>query len=252
MTAPRRGRPPKPADEVRTVRVTVLLTEREHATLLRACGGRGVATLLVRGGLREAEAMKPAIVGNPPSSGWTETAPHFVDNGLMMKSPGVDGRAVRMHLEIEIACEHFDRTLPGAMDGHTWRVHPAHRSESERYARDVARHARDRAREHCEDGDFWTPDEDKAARRYVSEMKTIDAMKRALESMERVERMRGSGATLAGALLDGATPERLVWLADVGEALTVTSGLRVGKTAAVRKVVAKTKAAGVPVTVVKR
>lgn len=60
MTVPRRGRPPKPADEVRTVRVTVLLTECEHTTLLRACGGRGVATLLVRGGLREAEAMLAA------------------------------------------------------------------------------------------------------------------------------------------------------------------------------------------------
>ena len=55
MSAPRRGRPPKPPDEVRTVRVTVLLTEREHATLLRACGGRGVASLLVRGGLRARE-----------------------------------------------------------------------------------------------------------------------------------------------------------------------------------------------------
>lgn len=88
---PRRGRPPKPPDEVRTVRVTVLVTEREYATLKRACGGHGVASLLVRGGLREAAAMAP-------------------------------------------------------------------------------------------------------------------------------------GATLAGALLDGATPERLAWLADVGEALTVTSG----------------------------
>lgn len=175
MIKQRRGRPPKPPDEVRTVRVTVLLTEREHATLLRACGRRGVATMLREAGLREASEKAG------------------VDAGLMTKSPGVDGRAVRMHLEIEIACEHFDRTLPGAMDGHVWRVHPAHRSESERYARDVARHARDRARERCEDGDFWTSGEDKAARRYVSEMKTIDAMKRALESMERVDRMRGSG-----------------------------------------------------------
>lgn len=155
------------------------------------------------------------------------------------KSPDVDGRAVRMHLEIEIACEHFDRTLAGAMDGHAWRVHPAHRSESERYARDVAKHARDRARERCEGGALWTPDEDKAARRYVLEMRTPESMERALESMERVDRMRGQGTTLAGALLGGATPERLAWLAGVGEALTVTSGTRVGKTAAVRKVAAK-------------
>lgn len=56
---PRRGRPPKPVDEVRTVRVTVLLTEREHATLLRACGGRGEATLLREAGLREAAAKAP-------------------------------------------------------------------------------------------------------------------------------------------------------------------------------------------------
>lgn len=56
MTAPRRGRPPKPPADVRTVRVTVLLDEREHTTLLRACGGRGVATLLREAGLREAEA----------------------------------------------------------------------------------------------------------------------------------------------------------------------------------------------------
>jgi hypothetical protein len=104
---------------VRTVRVTVLLTEREHATLLRACGGRGVATLLASAGLREAEAM-------------------------------------------------------------------------------------------------------------------------------------ASPAGLAARLLDGATPERLAWLADVGEALTVTSGQRVGKSEATRKLVAKAKAAGVSVEEVKR
>lgn len=57
---PRRGRPPKPPDEVRTVRVTVLLTEREHATLLRACGGRGEATLLREAGLREAAEKAPS------------------------------------------------------------------------------------------------------------------------------------------------------------------------------------------------
>ena len=55
MTAPRRGRPPKPPDEVRTVRVTVLLDDREHATLLRSCGGRGLATMLREAGLREAD-----------------------------------------------------------------------------------------------------------------------------------------------------------------------------------------------------
>ena len=55
MKTPRRGRPPKPPADVRTVRVTVLLTEREHATLLRACGGRGVATLMREAGLRETE-----------------------------------------------------------------------------------------------------------------------------------------------------------------------------------------------------
>lgn len=59
MTAPRRGRPPKPPADVRTVRVTVLLTEREDATLMRACGGRGVATMLREAGLREAAAMAP-------------------------------------------------------------------------------------------------------------------------------------------------------------------------------------------------
>lgn len=83
MSAPRRGRPPKPPDEVRTVRVTVLLNDREDATLSRACGGRGVATMLREAGLREAaEAMGPkkqAFVGNPPRSEWTETAPHFVE-----------------------------------------------------------------------------------------------------------------------------------------------------------------------------
>lgn len=89
MKAPRRGRPPKPADEVRRIRVTVLLTEREHATLLRACGGRGEATLLREAGLREAAAMgpkKPALIGNPPRNGWTETAPHFVEPGDVMKA----------------------------------------------------------------------------------------------------------------------------------------------------------------------
>ena len=40
------------------MRVTVLLDDREHATLMRACGGRGVATLLREAGLREAAAMK--------------------------------------------------------------------------------------------------------------------------------------------------------------------------------------------------
>lgn len=70
--APRRGRPPKPPDEVRTVRVTVLLTEREHATLLRACGGRGVATLLASAGLREAEAMaSPASLASALLDGAT-------------------------------------------------------------------------------------------------------------------------------------------------------------------------------------
>lgn len=65
MTAPRRGRPPKPPDEVRTVRVTVLLNDREHATLLRACGGRGVASLLREAGLREAAAMAAPLRALP-------------------------------------------------------------------------------------------------------------------------------------------------------------------------------------------
>jgi hypothetical protein len=85
MTTPRRGRPPKPPDEVRTVRVTVLLTEREHTTLLRACGGRGVATLLASAGLREAEAMGPkkqAFIGNPARNGWTDTSPHFIEPAI--------------------------------------------------------------------------------------------------------------------------------------------------------------------------
>lgn len=102
------------------MRVTVLLTEREHATLLRACGGRGVATLLASAGLREAEAMtSPAalageaalflnqmngnfpapepisrqsetraqrFIGNPPRNGWTDSAPHFVEPAEVTKA----------------------------------------------------------------------------------------------------------------------------------------------------------------------
>lgn len=62
---PRRGRPPKPADEVRTVRVTVLLNDHEDATLSRACGGCGVATLLREAGLREAAAMAAPLRALP-------------------------------------------------------------------------------------------------------------------------------------------------------------------------------------------
>ena len=160
MIKQRRGRPPKPPDEVRTVRVTVLLTEREHATLLRACGGRGVATMLVRGGLREA-------------------GPLTVSASLQCVDCG-------------------DIIVPGAMNA-----------------------------EGCE------------------------LRKGGWVCGTCVDTTRPTVA-LASALLDGATPERLAWLAGVGEALTVTSGTRVGKSEASRKVVAMAKAAGVPVKVVKR
>lgn len=139
------------------MRVTVLVTEREYATLKRACGGHGVASLLVRGGLREAAAMTERLHWCP------------------VCEPQYNKRASVLSYRGCAACR---------------------------------------------------------------AQKRMDA--------------QDPSATLAGALLDGATPERLAWLAGVGEALTVTSGLRVGKSAAIRKVVAKAKAAGVRAKVVRR
>lgn len=97
-------------------------------------------------------------------------------------------RAVRMHLEIEIACEHFDRTLPGAMDGPTWRVHPNWRGESERYAKATTKLAREKASQH---DDMWSPEDDEQARHHVGGM-TLEAMKSSLESMQRLDRMRAA------------------------------------------------------------
>jgi hypothetical protein len=92
---PRRGRPPKPVDEVRTVRVTVLLDDHEHATLLRACGGRGMATMLREAGLREAEATLEGLRERSASD-----AAQFLNqmNGNFLAPPqpvGVDAKAVK-------------------------------------------------------------------------------------------------------------------------------------------------------------
>lgn len=97
---PRRGRPPKPPDEVRTVRVTVLLTEREHATLLRACGGRGVASLLVRGGLRESVAMAPAVGPVPELT--VEAASALLEAhafNLRMRGEGLKAHAIAVCMQ---------------------------------------------------------------------------------------------------------------------------------------------------------
>jgi hypothetical protein len=128
---------------VRTVRVTVLLTEREHTTLLRACGGRGVATLLVRGGLREAGPLTASA------------SLQCIDCGDVITPSTMNAEGCELRKDGWVCGTCIDTTRPTA--------------------------------------------------------------------------------GLAARLLDGATPERLAWLAGVGEALTVTSGQRVGKTKAVKR-----------------
>lgn len=153
---PRRGRPPKPPDEVRTVRVTVLLTEREHATLLRACGGRGVASLLVRGGLAQA--------------------------GAEDRAPSTIRQLTTMLVEVRRSYE-AERAMALA---------------------------------------------------HIEEL----AMRREVDGERDVLR----------ALADDLR-KRVHFKHALPEALTVTSGLRVGKSEASRKAVAKAKAAGVPAKV---
>ena len=69
------------------MRVTVLLDERESATLARACGGRGVATLLREAGLREAAAMAPTELAGDTSA--RDRA--LVEEGVSIATGGVCG-----------------------------------------------------------------------------------------------------------------------------------------------------------------
>jgi hypothetical protein len=189
---------------VRTVRVTVLLDERESATLTRACGGRGVATLLREAGLREAEAKPPkkrAVVGNPPRR--PADAIDFL--GFAVPSQG-DGT---VHADIGDGCS-LHVAKPGGdwgLGNGLWSAHATVRGL-------CTLSAHGETPEECEAG------------LVASAQRVADGCALMLS--------QAPSAGLAARLLDGATPERLAWLADVGEALTVTSGQRVGKKAVKR------------------